>query len=339
MTFTGLTPLLDSLIANNNIIAFVPYLNGTTYSSIGNWAATPTSTVRLNRGGASVSAVSGSIYYQYTGLNAALTNEMSIVAVIVPRTSGDYIVNNSKLELSCHGTAMAFRFTSSTSTFAVSAKNSLVLGKRTCIIVTRTNANPSLGNIYIDGALSGAANQSTGTITAGTVEMRLAQSVGSTQLVMFVNRVITAPEAVTLTDELDNQIRYEQQSMIVNGSYSAGQDVWRACFGILAGEVTMSAGQSLGQLDALRVASGTHKATTFLYNGVLAKGIKCVTAGNIILPDPRPTLGTTWAYRYYDDSAGTWATRTSASSTVALDAVNDIILWSTADGQTALRKY
>lgn len=337
MTVTGLTPLLNSLIANNNIIAMVPFNNGTTYSSIGNWSATPTSTVRLNRGGASVTSVSGSIYYQYTGLNAALTNELSVVSIIIPVSTGDYMANNGKFALFCYGASMAFKFTSNTTTSAVSANNSLVLGKRTCIICTRTNANPSLGNIYIDGTLSGAANQSTGTITAGTVEMRLAQSIGNTQLVMFINRIITAPEAVILTDELLNQIKYEPQSMIVK-SYTAGQDVWRACFGILAGELTMSAGQSLGQLDALKVASGTVKMSTELYNGQLAKTIVRVsgTPATVTLPDPRPSVGTTWAYRLY--TGGAWTDATSASATISI-AEGEKVLWCTQDGNVAVRKY
>lgn len=155
-----------------------------------------------------------------------------------------------------------------------------------------------------------------------------------------INKYLTPAEHAQLYDEIVNQMTWETNNLIINSTYpTIGTSVWEARYGLLAGEQTMSAGQSLGQLDPLKVVSGTHKASTELYSGVLAKTIVCVTAGDIILPDPRPDLGTTWAYRYYDDSAAAWESRTSATATVALDDVGDRILWATADGRTCLRKY
>ena len=174
------------------------------------------------------------------------------------------------------------------------------------------------------------ASASSGTPTAALLQY----------LFFIPNYYLSDADIATLTDELDNQIKYESNNLIINSTYpTIGSSVWEARYGLLAGEVTMRAGQSIGQLDPLKVSTGTHKATTILYNGKLAKAIQCVTAGNIILPNPRPTLGTTWGYMYYTAATLTWAAATSATATVTLAAAGDRILWATQDGQNCLRKY
>ena len=59
-----------------------------------------------------------------------------------------------------------YRFSSDGSTYASSAASSLILNKWQCIVVTRTSTG--IINFYIDGVLSGTANQSSGTPAAGT---------------------------------------------------------------------------------------------------------------------------------------------------------------------------
>ena len=66
--------------------------------------------------------------------------------------------------------ANTLSITSNNSTEAASAAI-LAYGSWATVIVTRTAANPSLANIYINGVLSGTANQSSGTLTAGATNL------------------------------------------------------------------------------------------------------------------------------------------------------------------------
>lgn len=202
--------------------------------------------------------------------------------------------------------------------------------------------------VFVNGVQSGAGSTIPGAtyipattpLYLGTREALARPLQETIARIVICKSELTGAQQITLQDELQNQIQYESQSMIVNSTFpTIGTSVWEARYGLLAGEQTMSAGQDIGQLASLKVSTGTHKMTTFTYNGQLAKGIQCVTAGNIILPDPRPTLGTTWAYQYYTAATTSWAAVTSATATVTLAAAGDRILWATQDGQTALRKY
>jgi hypothetical protein len=53
-------------------------------------------------------------------------------------------------------------------TTPTSANSSIALGTAYVVIVTRTNATPGLVNIYLNGILSGSADQDSGNPTAGT---------------------------------------------------------------------------------------------------------------------------------------------------------------------------
>jgi hypothetical protein len=210
-----------------------------------------------------------------------------------------------------------------------------------CAASWREN-NVTGAQCYVNGAASGASVSSVGKTSWSMTDKPFALRMGSGSCYLvfcvgFIKKWLTAAEHATLYDEIVNQIRYETQSMIVNSTFpTLGGDVYRACYGLLAGEKTMSAGQSLGQLDALKVVSGTHKCSTELYSGQLAKTVVCVTNGTVRLPDPRPTLGTTFSFMKY--SGGAWASATSASTDIALTA-GEKLLWATADGNVAVRKY
>ena len=76
--------------------------------------------------------------------------------------NSDYLSPNNNL---------LFQSITGAETVARSAANSLSLNQWYHIVVTRTSANPALANLYINGVLSGTANQSSGTPTAGTTNV------------------------------------------------------------------------------------------------------------------------------------------------------------------------
>lgn len=80
------------------------------------------------------------------------------------------IIGNDKFRVSTRGSANnRLYFYSDGSTFAASAVGSLVLRRWIMVCATRTSAGVT--NIYINGALSGTANQSSGTPAAGTANI------------------------------------------------------------------------------------------------------------------------------------------------------------------------
>lgn len=96
--------------------------------------------------------------------------DATIVAVIKPRGFGGAstgrVVSNGKTYVYVNDTNDCINVTSNDSTIVVSATNSIVLNSSYIIIVTRSAAG--LINIYINGTLSGSADQSSGTPVAGS---------------------------------------------------------------------------------------------------------------------------------------------------------------------------
>lgn len=201
---------------------------------------------------------------------------------------------------------------------------------------------------FINGIQSGASGSTVGKTIRhlettvmrifGYAANQLARGVVS-DILIFQNVILTPLQHAQISDELNNQIRYETDLFTINNDYpTVGSSVWEARYGILADEVTMTAGQPIGQFVPFKVSTGAHKMSTFTYNGQLAKGVQCVTAGNIIIPDPRPGTGTQFQYLYYTAATTTWAAATSATTTINLAAAGDIVLWSTYDGKNCLKK-
>lgn len=364
MTFTGLTPLLDSLKAAGRIKFFWDFrsgsvkdimLTGIDFSTgtggiiqrgcmAGNGLLVVPTTANPNMSGTAFSVIARLRPNAYVSAGTK--------PVIIGDTAGSTATGGWALWITKATGHLTMRvYSNASAKESLGAAGNAVLGRKNTFGASYKDNDANGLQSYVDGVATGAVVSTVGhAVFWRNSALKLFEGVGpvsNNQLVCNLdyilitnNYFLSAAEHATLTDELDNQIRYETQSMIVNSTFpTLGGDVYRACYGILAGETTMSAGQSLGQLDPLKVSTGTHKATTFLYNGVLAKGIQCVTAGDIILPDPRPDLGTTWGYMYYTAATTSWAAVTSATATVTLAAAGDRILWATADGRTCLRKY
>jgi hypothetical protein len=360
---TGRTPTLDYLkslvVAGTNKGHFYDLRSGSLADMWGTLNLTPNGGARLQRNGGATSVLNAD-YFSTGDTSLNTTTGLSFGIMMIPLLEG----SAATLRLLNNGNTGATRFlaeyakatgTISTSiayntgvqTTVASGAGSVAKGKRSLVCVSARDDADGM-RVYVDGSPIPHANKNTAglTIVAPTTGIRFPfvsateSATQQTYIYFEINKYLTAAEHAQLHDEIVNQIKYETNNLIINSTYpTIGSSVWEARYGLLAGEQTMSAGQDIGQLASLKVSTGTHKANTFLYNGVPAKGIKCVTAGDIILPDTIPDKGTTWVYRYYDDSAGTWATRTSASATVSLDAVNDLILWCDINSQNFMYKY
>lgn len=348
---TGLTPLLDSLIAGGYVNWFVDFRKGTFFDGINNILISPVSgSFPLQRNGLSSPYAAVATLIQSPNQTISNISECTYICYLTPMIQAGstgvrfpQLNDGSAFMVNISGALRATFNSTGGNTQSNSAAGVFVTNVPIFCAASWRENNVTGAQCYVNGAASGASVSSVGktswSMTSHPFGLRMGS--GSCYLVFcvgFIKKWLTTAEHAQIYDEIVNQIQYEQKSITINGSWSAGQPYWIARYGILAEETTMSAGQSIGQLNALKVSTGTHKCNTFLYGTTLAKGIKCVTAGNIILPDPLPALGGNYYYRYYDDSAGTWEDRSSASATVALDAVNDIILWSTIDGRTYLYK-
>ena len=130
-----------------------------------------------------VSVRDGSVYANYYNGSTSkldcgnyddLTGDKSFIAWIKPYSFGENgfgrIFENGKTNLSTGWTDDNLLFTSDGAVSLIeSAVSSIVLGLWQLAIVTRTSAG--IANIYINGILSGSANQDSGTPVAGTTNL------------------------------------------------------------------------------------------------------------------------------------------------------------------------
>lgn len=109
------------------------------------------------------------------------------------------IVDNGKFVLFVRGATQDIAVMSDGSTAAIAAAGSIQLGVWTHVAITRTAASPSRVNIYINGQLSGTANQSSGNPAAGTsnvvVGNRLAADRGYKG---WINDMVIVPQVLSL---------------------------------------------------------------------------------------------------------------------------------------------
>lgn len=352
---TGLRPYYDSLRAAGLIDAHYIFRAGTLYDIIGGRVVTPTSCCLQKNGlfipysqNASSSGNDLSGVTEFTMMIKANLSKVAADAVLASSYRAAAPVSGAQLTKTGANNQLRLVVVDSTGAIGVvnGANDSIVLNSD--LWYSGTCKNNDVASVFVNGVQTGGDGSFAGkTFLPNTTSglyfgNRLGGTLYSQEVCaeyISIKLALTEAQQQTLQAELDDTV-YETNNLIINKDYpTIGSSVWEARYGLLAGEQTMSAGQDIGQLASLKVSTGTHKATTILYNGVPAKGIKCVTAGDIILPDTIPDKGTTWVYRYYDDSAGTWETRTSASATVSLDAVDDLILWCDINSQNYLYKY
>lgn len=85
--------------------------------------------------------------------------------------ASQYIFSNGKLQIGVNASDAKLKLTSDGSTTVYSASSSITADTWYHIVITRTSAG--VANIYINGALSGTANQATGTPAEGTTNLRI----------------------------------------------------------------------------------------------------------------------------------------------------------------------
>jgi hypothetical protein len=115
------------------------------------------------------------------------------------------IMLNNKCFFVMYSTGNRILFTSNASTNAFSANNSIIPGTHQFIVVTREADGTT--NIYINGELSGAADQSSGTPVGGTINTiigydlasRAANSIIDTPFIF--NKILTPTQIKWLTEK------------------------------------------------------------------------------------------------------------------------------------------
>ena len=138
-----------------------------------------------------VSVRDGSVYANYYNGSTSkldcgnyddLTGDKSFIAWIKPYGWGEggfgRIMQNGKMDLYKSTTNSKYSFKSNGSTIVSSANNSITLGVWQLIIVTRNSAGDET-NFYINGVLSGSADQDSGTPVAGSTNITIGTDNGS----------------------------------------------------------------------------------------------------------------------------------------------------------------
>ena len=116
------------------------------------------------------------------GAPDTLVGDKTFIAWIKPSGYGEnvqpIILGNGKMFLLIQEALSNIRFSSDAGTFANSANSAVELGKWFMITVTRTSAG--IANIYKNGSITGAADQNSGTPTAGTTNIIIGNVTGQT---------------------------------------------------------------------------------------------------------------------------------------------------------------
>jgi len=176
------------------------------------------------------------------------------------------LFENGKTLLRWDGGNARMVFSSDGSTSVNSATSSVILGKPNFVCVTRDASGVT--NFYVDGVLSGSADQDSGTPTGGTNN------------VIFGNRnagdrategVIIEPFAIVGTVETAAQIltRYLKGANVVQ---------FKTDWGIYADEQNLTVGNYLGS-SQWEVVSGSWEGNTTTIDGQDCKVFTCTSSG------------------------------------------------------------
>ena len=224
---TGAVTRVDSTANANNLTdtGTTPSGQGVDYyeGSVSKWydqsgnANTFVQTTQANKMLYVTNAQNGFPILRGDGLTKSLTNasdligtgDVTVATVAKPRSLGGgslgRIIDNSKFLIFAGGTNY-FGVGNNGSGAAFSANNSVTLNTAYVLVVTR--ASDGTVNIYINGSLSGAANQAGGTPTGGaptyignraTADRGLD---GDIDEIAIYNRILTLPEITSMTNTL-----------------------------------------------------------------------------------------------------------------------------------------
>lgn len=351
---TGLTPTLNSLkalvVAGTNKGHFFDLRSGSLRSLWSDLTLTPAGGARLQRNGGAC-AVPGTDYFRSaaTGLSGTEASFGVIFKLTGYPSSSAYPIRDDDTGLSDWAVlisnstfrpTLAVGFSGGTKQTAAIAGTEVINGVVSSVSGSFRNNNADGVRCYKDGMAIAHANVATTgeTLLFPDNGLMLGRAVAANGFIGIIiaaweiNKYLTAAEHAALYDEIVNQLTYETQDCLWPVSTTV---YWRGAFGALARETAMAAGRSIGDINELVVASGTHKMSTEKLDGILTKCIVCVTSGTINLP--AYNLGANYVFEKYTASTGLWTTVTQASRSVAL-LVGDKILWANQTGNRHIKR-
>ncbi len=146
------------------------------------------------------------------------TGDLTISAWIYPKSHGENgngsIIDNRKLVFGMYDTAGANTIVISSdadATYAKSANGSVPFNKWTHVIATRSSSG--VANLYVNGVLSGSANQNSGTPAAGSLGVQIGNTIitsrtwdGYIDDLKVFNKILTASEARLLYSQSQSKI-------------------------------------------------------------------------------------------------------------------------------------
>ncbi len=207
------------------------------------------------------------------------------------------IFDNGKFLVLVHFSSTSVAVYSNGSTRANSATGSLVPNRLHHFAVTRTSGG--VANIYINGELSGDANQGTGTPTAGTVNSYIGNDDPLTHgFDGWISKVQVHSE-IKSTDWIQDQYKDGASAMFFKADYGVVESAANQTDGFL-GDGT----------SPIIVRSGTFVMGNDTIDGVSVKVIECVADGNLrilagnVAPTPKDLpYGTTEWWAFHDSSS------------------------------------
>lgn len=179
-------------------------------------------------------------------------------------------------------------------TEAVSANDSLALGR--WIHVCASRGNGGAVNLYVDSALSGGADQASGTPVAASTALVIGNNAAA-------NRALEGMIVMPSTR------LYNATAAQVTALYAKGAEVvqFKTDWFTRVSDAAVASGQL--EDTPWQVDSGTWKISTDIIDGETVKVIECVTAGTIYIPvdgimtQEDAAYGTWEAWAYKDDTA------------------------------------
>lgn len=342
---TGLTPLLDSLRAAGYVLWDVDYRSGTFYDGLNNISVTPDANFGLKRDGLDCRYAAGATTLSTPNQTVNNITELTMLSYFKPclttSSTGIRILSmdsgNTKLNPNSSGVIRGDVSATGGVCTASGGASHIVNGKK-CFGGFSWRENNATGmQRYVDGAAFGANVDTTGKTAFSLAGLPFAVRMGAGSQYdcyrnMIIKKWLTTAEHATIYDEIVNQMVFETQDCFWPVSTTV---YWRGAYGALARETAMAAGRSIGDINELVVASGTHKMSTERLDGILTKCLVCVTNGTINLP--AYNLGANYVFEKFTASTGLWTTVTQASRAVALLA-GDKILWANQTGNRHIKR-
>jgi len=310
--------LFQQKLTTGNVLSYHDFRSGSFRDLASTNDGTASAGVVLNREGAVLDADDIDTGSDYIGTGARTIILRTKLKSYGQNASGK-LVNNDKLSFYTVTGRLVFQSDASTTT--LSAASSLTLGKSTSMSVSRdaTGANT---NFYVDGILSGTANQDSGTPEAGSGNVLFGDNTGSSrgmdgtlEYVAVFNEVLTNSEINKIAAEIDGmtwttKVTTRTQQEFPFPSQLVDADMENS--GV--GDWTVFNAATLTKQTGTRTGGGGKQVLRITYGGTANPGASQAvnTAGNLYRATGYARGDGTAVPRVGDNSATRW---TGTSST------------------------